>query len=129
MGHTKSAFKLREFHSLERQINLQKVKSSKNPKFRKPHEWEVVYQAPSHSESLKISMEEISEAVVKVIKTGMKIKSSELAEICWPGLKGRDPRRPSHHPYSSSVSMALKNLPFARRDKMDSTVWIISSIN
>ena len=58
------------------------------------------------------------------IKSGMVIQSNVLAEMIWPNMTGRDPRWPTAHPYAPHVSMALKEVKGAKRDRYTKD-WII----
>lgn len=126
MSHAKSSFKPKPYSTIERQIELNdESRRRKVPKPRKPQEFKVDYRPPAVNESLKLTQDEILDKVLSNIKPGMNIRSSDLAEIIWPGLIGRDRRWPTVHPYSSHVTMTLKKVPGAKRDKYSGN-WIIN---
>jgi hypothetical protein len=120
-----SKHKIYSNNSLERAIELRNGDRRKEKKPRKFLEYKVDYNPPPYNESLKLSKDVIYDAVIRVIKSGMVINSSELAEMCWPGMRGRDPRHPNHHHYSSQVTMALKTIPGAVRDRDEPSMWKI----
>lgn len=122
----KSVFKPKHFSSIERQIELNDA--SRRPKVRKsrkPQEFKVDYRPPAFNESLKLTKDEILDKVLLHIKSGMNINSNELAEMIWPNMTGRDPRWPTVHPYASHVTMTLKTVQGAKRDR-STGIWIIS---
>lgn len=121
----KSVFKPKHYSSLEREIELNdESRKRKTPKARKAHEFKVDFRPPPSDLSLRLTKDEILDKVLLNIKPGLKIKSSDLAERIWPNMTGRDPRWPSVHPYASQVTMALKGVKGAKRDK-NTGVWII----
>ena len=96
MSHVKSVFKPKNYSSLEREIEMNdESRKRKKPKPRKAQEFKVDFRPPPSNLSLKLTKDEILDKVLLNIKSGMKIRSSDLAEVIWPNMIGRDPRWPS----------------------------------